>query len=294
MSADGIGAQSALRIACLQMEPMIGMKEANVEKSRDLIQRACADGARLVVLPELCNTGYVFESRAEAFALSEPIPEGPTTKTWAALARQHRCIIVAGICERDHDALYNSAIVLGPEGHIGTFRKNHLWGEENLFFEPGNLGIPVWNTSFGRLAVAICYDAWFPETFRLAALQGADIMCIPTNWVPMPEQPTDCPVMANILAMAGAHSNSLFVAAADRVGIERGQAFLGCSLIVNHTGFPLAGPASADQEEIIFADVNVSDARRKRALNSFNQLLRDRRTDIYGEMLGSRYERGWY
>lgn len=294
MAADRIAPQSTLRIACIQMEPMVGMKEANVEKSLALINRACGDGARLVVLPELCNSGYVFESRAEAFALSEPVPDGPTTQTWAAAAKQHGAIIVAGICERDGDALYNGAVVVGPEGHIGTFRKNHLWGEENLFFEPGNLGVPVWRTPFGRLSVAICYDGWFPETFRLAALQGADVLCIPTNWVPMPEQPANFPVMANILAMSGAHSNSLFVAAADRVGIERGQLFLGRSLIVNHTGFPLAGPASADREEIIVADVNVSDARRKRVLNSFNQLLRDRRTDIYDEMLGSRCDRGWY
>ena len=110
----------------------------------------------------------------------------------------------------------------------------------------------------------------------------------------MPAQPADSPVMANILAMGGAHSNSMFVAAADRVGVERGQPFLGRSLIVSHTGWPLAGPASADREEIIAADLNLSDARSQRVLNSFNQPLRDRRTDIYGEMLGSRLDRGWY
>jgi len=294
MAAEGPRTESTLRIACIQMEPVIGAKDANVEKSLALIDRACGDGARLVVLPELCNSGYVFQTRDEAFALAEPIPDGPTTAAWLAAAKRHGATIVAGICERQGDALYNSAVVVGPDGYIGTFRKNHLWGEENLFFEPGNLGVPVWRTAFGRLSVAICYDGWFPETYRLAALQGADILCIPTNWVPMPEQPADFPVMANILAMSGAHSNSLFVAAADRVGVERGQPFLGRSLIVNHTGFPLAGPASADREEIITADINVSDARRKRVLNSFNQILRDRRTDVYEEMLGSKHERGWY
>ena len=110
--------------------------------------------------------------------------------------------------------LYNSSVVIGPQGHLGTFRKVHLWNEENLFFEPGNLGMPVFRTPIGRIASNICYDSWFPESFRLAALQGADIVCVPTNWVPMPNQPEDQLAMANILCMAGAHSNSVFVAAA--------------------------------------------------------------------------------
>jgi predicted amidohydrolase len=101
-------------------------------------------------------------------------------------------------------------------------------------------------------------------------------------------------VMANILAMAGAHSNSMFVAAADRVGVERGQPFLGNSVIVSHSGWLLAGPASADGEEILYADLNLSDARRKRSLNEFNQLLRDRRTDFYDQMLGAPAKPGWY
>jgi predicted amidohydrolase len=100
--------------------------------------------------------------------------------------------------------------------------------------------------------------------------------------------------MANILAMSGAHSNSMYVAAADRVGVERDQPFLGCSLIVSHTGFPLAGPASKTEEEIIYAELNLSDARRKRVLNNFNQPLRDRRIDLYDEMLGASIKRGWY
>jgi predicted amidohydrolase len=97
-----------------------------------------------------------------------------------------------------------------------------------------------------------------------------------------------------ILAMGGAHSNSMYVAAADRVGVERDQPFLGCSLIVSHTGFPLAGPASKTEEEIIYAELNLSDARRKRVLNNFNQPLRDRRIDLYDEMLGASIKRGWY
>jgi predicted amidohydrolase len=110
----------------------------------------------------------------------------------------------------------------------------------------------------------------------------------------MPQQPGNLPVMANILAMGGAHSNSMFVACADRIGTERGQPFLGNSLIVSHSGWPLAGPASLDREELLLAEMNLSDARRKRNLNEFNQLMRDRRIDVYDEMLGAQVKRGWY
>jgi predicted amidohydrolase len=287
-------AESPITVACIQMEPKIGEKEANLTRSLEKIDEAAAKGAKLIVLPELCNCGYVFASRQEAFGLAEPVPSGPSTQAWSEAARSHGAVIVAGICERAGDALYNSAAIVGPDGFIGTYRKVHLWGAENLFFEPGDLGVPVWKMQFGRMAVAICYDGWFPETYRLAALQGADILCVPTNWVPMPNQPSNMLVMANILAMGGAHSNSMYVAAADRVGIERDQSFLGSSLIVSHTGFPIAGPASATKEEVIYAEVNVSDARRKRVLNSFNQPLRDRRIDLYDEMLGARAKRSWY
>lgn len=287
-------AESHLRVACLQMEPRVGQKERNLARSLDLIRGAAEAGARLAVLPELANTGYVFETREEAFAAAEPVPDGPSTRAWLEAAARHDMVIVAGITERDGDNLYNAVAVVGPRGYLGTYRKNHLWGAENLFFEPGNLGMPVFHIGPGRIACAICYDIWFPETFRLAALQGADLLCVATNWVPMPQQPPNLPVMANILAMGGAHSNSMFVAAADRVGTERGQPFLGNSLIVSHAGWPLAGPASFDREEMLIADLNLADARRKRNLNEFNQLLRDRRTDVYDEMLGAQVKRGWY
>ena len=283
-----------IRIACIQIEPRVGDLNENSKKSCYYIEKAHALGAKIVVLPELCNSGYVFESREEAFRLAEAVPDGPTTKAWMAAAAQFDMTIVAGIAEQEDGRLYNSAVAVGPKGHIGTYRKNHLWAAENLFFEPGNLGVPVWHTPYGRIAAIICYDGWFPEVFRMAAIQGADLICIPTNWVPMPEQPKKLPVMANILTMAAAHSNSFFIAAADRVGTERDQPFLGSSIIVSHTGWPLAGPASPTQEEIIFADINLSDARQKRALNAFNQPLRDRRIDLYNETLGSDVKRSWY
>lgn len=276
------------------MQPAMAKVEANVAHSLGLIGRAVELGAKLVVLPELSNTGYMFQSREEAFALSEPIPNGPTVKAWCGIAAKHGLHLVAGICERDGDKLFNSAVLIGPAGYIGTFRKVHLWNEENLYFEPGDLGIPVFHTAIGRIGMAICYDGWFPETYRLAALQGADIVCVPTNWVPIPGQAKGREAMANILAMAAAHSNSIYIACADRVGTERGQPFEGQSLIVGHTGWPVAGPASRDEEEILTADVALGEARRARNWNAFNQVLRDRRSDLYDEMLGTGIKRGWY
>jgi N-carbamoylputrescine amidase len=283
-----------ITVACLQMLPTFGDVAANVADSLRMIDQAAARGADLVVLPELCNSGYVFASREEAFALAEEIPGGPTVKAWAERAARHRLYLVAGICERAEGNLYNSAVVLGPEGYLGTFRKVHLWNEETLYFEPGDLGFPVFHTPIGRIGVAICYDGWFPETYRLCALQGADIVCVPTNWVPIPGQAAGRQAMANILAMGAAHSNSMFIACADRVGVERGQPFEGQSLIVGYTGWPVAGPASRDSEEIVFAEIDLREARRKRNWNAFNQVLRDRRTDVYDEMLGSAAKRGWY
>ena len=136
------------------------------------------------------------------------MPDGPSARAWIALAQRLGIHLVAGIAERDGGRLYNSALVAGPQGYLGTYRKLHLWGDENLYFEPGDLGLPVFHTEFGRLGVAICYDGWFPEVYRLLAMRGADIVAVPTNWVPMPGQTPDGPAMAHALAIAGAHSTA--------------------------------------------------------------------------------------
>ncbi|ODN71819.1 nitrilase family protein [Methylobrevis pamukkalensis] len=287
-------AEAPVTVAAIQMEPRIGETAANVARGLELIEEAAAAGAQLIVLPELCNTGYVFQTRAEARALAEPVPEGPSTAAWMAAAARLGVHIVAGITERDGEKLFNSAVIVGPGGLIGRYRKVHLWGDEALYFTPGDLGFPVFETPLGRLGCHICYDCWFPESFRLAALQGAEIMCVPTNWVPIPGQDPTREAMANIIVMGAAHSNSVFVVAADRVGTERGQPFIGQSLIVAQTGWPVAGPASPDREEILLAMINVAEARRRRNWNDFNQVLRDRRTDVYDEMLGTGVRPGWY
>lgn len=268
-------------VACVQMEPRVGEKGNNVAVSIKHIEEAARNGASLVVLPELANTGYVFASRGEAFSLAEELSNGKTIEIWADAARRLGVHIVSGIAERDGQRLYNSAVLVGPSGLIGIYRKLHLWDHEHVFFEPGNQGVHVFDIPLGRVSIAICYDGWFPEIYRLASAQGADIVCVPTNWVPMPAQPLDRPAMATTLAMAAAHSNGLMVACANRIGTERGQPFIGQSVIVGGDGWPLAGPAPQDREVILYAPVDVQRIRSGRALNAFNHVLRDCRPDVY-------------
>lgn len=279
----------SLVVACVQMEPHVGRKHDNVVQCIRHIEAAANHGASLVVLPELANTGYVFNDRDEAFALAEALPEGETAQLLAETAQRLGVHIVSGIAERAGKQLYNSAILTGPAGHVGVYRKLHLWNNEHHFFEPGDRGVPVFDTPLGRIAIAICYDGWFPETYRLAAMQGADIVCVPTNWVRMPAQPDDRPAMATTLTMAAAHSNGVVIACANRIGMERGQPFVGQSLIVGGNGWPVAGPASVDREEILYAAIDLTRTRSERTLNAFNHVLRDRRADVYDPMLGT----GW-
>lgn len=270
-----------VRVACCQIEPAVGAKAVNLEKTAAWIERAAREGARIVVLPELASSGYVFESRAEAASLADAYADGESTTLWARLAADLGVHIVAGFAERAGDTLYNAAAVIGPRGRTGLFRKVHLWADENLFFAPGDLGFPVFATEHGALGVGICYDGWFPEFYRSCALRGAELVCVPTNWVPIPGQDPTREAMANILTMAAAHANSVCIAAADRVGIERGQPFLGQSVICSHTGWPVAGPASASDEQLLLADLDLAQAKRARRWNDFNQVLRDRRPEAY-------------
>lgn len=286
--------EAVVKIACVQMGPVVGEKERNVRRTVERIEEAAGNGAGLIGLPELCNSGYVFDSREEAFALGEEIPGGPTCQTWIEVARTRGVHLVAGISERDGEVLYNAAVVIGPSGFVGKFRKNHLWNEENLFFEPGNLGFPVFKTPIGRIGTLICYDGWFPESYRLCALQGADIVCIPTNWVPIPRAGQE-PRGHGQHPRHGRRPGKLRLRRSRRPGRHRaGPALHRPEPHRVVYRWPIAGPASPDKEEILYAEANLAGDRRKRNWNEYNQVLRDRRTDVYDEMLGAKANRGWY
>lgn len=278
-----------VKVACLQMDIEIGNIEGNIEKSVGMLNEAADNGAVLIVMPEMANSGYNLASREEAFSLAENIDDSKSVKAWEKVARDRGVYIVSGITEIDGANLYNSAVLIGPEGLIGKYRKLHLWEEEFLFFEPGNLGLPVFNTPIGRIGIVICYDMWFPETFSILAAQGADIVCIPTNWVTIDSLPNNMKNFGPTLAMAASHSHGIYIAAADRIGIERGMPFPGKSLIVRTAGIPIAGPAD-DTEQIIYGDCNFAKVRAH-ASNKYNSSINDRRLDVYDKFLGYQPEK---
>ncbi len=278
-------AESLVTIACCQIEPHVGEKDENVEKTLMFANEAVDQGAYIVLLPELANTGYMFNTRKEAFSLAEVVPGGETTQRWEELAKDRGVYLAAGIAEREGYSLYNTSVLIGPDGFIGSYRKLHLWNREKLFFEPGDLGLPVFHTPIGRLGMIVCYDMWFPELIRIYALQGADLILNVTNWVAGSEAERDSRV-TEAVCVAQAHMSSLFVAAADRIGVERGQPFLGRSMIVSPTGEALAGPASFDEEEIVYAECDLSEARKRKRKTRLNHVVHDRRTDVYDVLLG--------
>lgn len=281
---------SPVRIAVIQFDPQVGLAhgESNLSKSLQLAEQAVHEGANLIVLPELASTGYTFQTRAEAFAHAEYLGEGAAQKSWARFARQHQVYLAAGFVERDGLKLFDSAVLFGPHGVLGHYRKAHLWNQEKLWFSPGDLGFPVFETPIGRIGLLICWDIWFPEVPRLLALQGADIICSLNNWVWTPPPLFDAAgrCMASYLTITAAHANNVYIAAANRVGSERGGRFLGCSLIAGTNGWPIGEVADPESECILYADVDLSAARSAPIWNSLNDLPRDRRNDLYGEMLG--------
>jgi predicted amidohydrolase len=272
--------EEPVRVACIQTKPVFGDPDRNRRTTVELIARACAEGSRIIVLPELCISGYAFRSHKEALSLSEPL-DGPTAKIWSEAAARGNAYVIGGICERAGDGLFNSAILVGPGGRIGRYRKVHLWNSEKRHFRAGNLGFPVVETPLGRIAMLICYDMWFPEAIRSCALNGADIVCVPTAWTAIPGQDPHRDAIHNILIMAAAHSNSLPVLCAARVGRENGLSFIGQSVIAAHSGWPAAGPASAENEQILSADIYPQAARRARRWSDVNDLVGDRRPDQY-------------
>lgn len=270
-----------ITVAVGQVEPIFGDVLANTQSTLDVIRYAAGRGAQVVVLPELVSSGYMMSSREEAYALSEVAGDGPATSAWKAAAVELGIVVVAGFPERDGASLYNSSILCLPSGEHAVYRKVHLWDEEALYFEPGDLGFPVVQTELGRLGMMICYDGWFAESYRSLVMEGADLVCVPTNWVPIPGQADGQQAMATILTMAAAHTNGIVIAAADRVGVERGQEFIGQSLIVSHTGWPVAGPADPTGSAVLLAEVDLADARRSRGWGQFNNPVKDRRMASY-------------
>lgn len=272
------GAAHPVRVVAVQTVPEFGAVSGNVERTTELIREA--EDADLIVLPELANTGYVFESKAEASDLAEPAT-GPTVDAWERATAHADAWVVGGFAERDGDVLYNSAAVVAPEGLVGVYRKTHLWNREKVWFDPGD-ELPVFRTPFGRLGVQICNDLWFPGATGTQVRRGADLIALPTNWVPAAsdgERPGGWTVGAH-LAVARASSHRVAFACGDRAGTERGVQFMGQSVVVDPDGLAAAGPASPEGTETLTADLDLADARRK-TLTEYDHAVADRRPELY-------------
>jgi 5-aminopentanamidase len=269
----------AATVACCQLAPRVGELERNRAQCRAAIEGAAGRGAHIVVLTELASSGYVFADAAEARACAEPL-DGPTVGEWAALAREHGLVIVGGLCEDDGPVLRNSSVILDPTGIRAVYRKAHLWDRESLFFEPGDERPPVVETKFGRVATMVCYDLEFPEWVRLPALEGADLLCAPTNW-PHEPRPENERSELIVKVQADAATNRMFIAACDRCGSERGVDWVAGTVIVGPDGYPLAGPVCADQPTTIMVECVLTQARDKRT-SERNDPLADRRPELYG------------
>jgi N-carbamoylputrescine amidase len=280
------GRESIVQVAAVQTRARVGEKSMNNERALDAIDRACDDGAKLVVLPELGNSGYVFNSREEVAEAAESAFDGETVDGWLEMARSRQVYICGGLVEVEDGRFYNSAVLVGPDGFIGRYRKVHLWDEEKLFFEPGNLGLNVFDLPFGRVGIMICYDGWHPEVTRILKLKGADIILDPTCWVLVPDLVTPENPVSAYVHMAAAHVNNLFIVCADQCGVERGCTFLGRSCIAGPAGF-VAGPGGYDSPEIVAAELNLADARRHHWTSLANPFA-DRRTDLFDPLLGYR------
>jgi len=253
----------------------VGDAAGNLRLAREAIGRAAQAGADLVVLPELVTSGYAFRDAAEARALALPA-DAPELSEWGSAGP----LVVGGFCELGADGrLYNSAAVVGGAGVLAVHRKAHLWDRERLVFAPGDSPPAVVGTEHGRIGVIVCYDLAFPEFVRAAALAGAELLCVPTNWPREPRPGGERP-MEVMRALVAASTNRMFVAACDRCGSERGIEWVAGSVIADEHGWPLAGPPDRPEPTLLLADADLARAREK-ALSPVNDALTDRRPELY-------------
>jgi predicted amidohydrolase len=244
-----------MRVAVAQTEPKLAEMERNLEACVARLEEAAAEGAQLLVLPECAIPGYMFDSAEEAFPYAEEVP-GPATEALERECRRLGLHVVCGLLQRDGDLLRNAAVLVGPEGLIGTYWKTHLpFLGVDRFVTPGD-ELRVWDTPLGRIGVEICYDLRFPEVTRTLALKGADIVAHPTNF------PMAAKVQTELITRARAAENRVYLLTANRVGKERWGEFCGWSQIVDPYGTRLA-EAGETEEKLLVADVEIEKARDK-------------------------------
>ncbi|MCK4952165.1 acyltransferase [Candidatus Bathyarchaeota archaeon] len=262
-----------MKVGYIQFNPVFGEKGRNVKTILKLLDEGVQQGSDLIVLPELCNTGYVFRSKKELKSLSEDVPEGETTEVLATFAREKRVYVVAGVCEREKGKYYNSAILVGPTGFMGVYRKAHLFNREKIYFSMGDSQFIVYDVSKAKIGIMICFDWFFPEVIRILALKGAHLICHPANLV--------LPYCQTAL-LGAAIQNKIFIITANRIGVERGVRFTGGSQILNPNMKILS--KSGKSEEVKVIEIDIKQAENKK-ITEYNDLWSDRRLDLFHPLI---------
>jgi predicted amidohydrolase len=268
-----------MKIAGVQMDVAIGEVNRNVDRMVAMLRQTAAQGAQLTVFPECAVSGYCFNSVDEARPHAQAIP-GPATERMRQACAELDCYAVFGMLEWDGSRLFNAAVLVGPEGVAGAYRKVHLpFLGIDMHTTPGDRPFAVHAAGDLQVGMNICYDAAFPEAARALAILGADLIALPTNWPPGAEA-TACSVI-NARAM----ENGVYYVAVNRVGTERGFEFIGRSKIVDPSGRTLA-ESNGIGEEILYADIDPAKARRKHVIRVPGKheidRLADRRPEMYG------------
>lgn len=281
--------RNTVRIGLIQGREQ-GSKQADLDYTVARIREAAAEGARVICTQELFNTPYFCHSQETAlFDLAEPVP-GPTTDVLAALAGELAVVIIASLFERRGPGVYhNTAAVMDADGsYLGKYRKMHIpqdpGFEEKFYFTPGDLGYKVWETRFGKIGVLICWDQWYPEAARLAALAGAEILFYPTAIGWLPEERAGLGEAQHsaweTVQRGHAVANGCYVAATNRVGTEGVTEFWGQSFVADFYG-QVVKRAPVAEEAVLLADCDLKALEDMRRIWPF---FRDRRIDSYGSV----------
>ena len=280
---------SQVRLAVAQITGHPLDPERNREMTVSIVRGAAADGAQLVILPELIIPGYVMD--AEGLARCAEPADGPSFAAWYRLAREHDLYICGGICERVGERLYNTAILIGPQGIALHYRKLHLFAAEKDIFAPGDLGLPIGETALGRIGICVCYDLRFIEVVRSFALRNAQLIAVPTAWVTgFDREPWDrdgwCPQAR--AAAVQANLSQIFIACASQVGADANLRFLGSSVLISPYGEALIGPLSGQTQEVAQATLDLDAVAAAQQRTPRVSPRSDRRTDVYGLWIDGR------
>jgi N-carbamoylputrescine amidase len=277
-----------ITVAALQLALGSPDQGENIAAVSALVEQAAVQGARIVLPPELFSGPYFCKVEDEAlFAMARPTAEHPSVTAMQALAAKLKIAIPTSFFERDGHHYYNTLAMIDERGEIlGTYRKSHIPDgpgyEEKYYFRPGNDGFKVWDVAGTRVGVGICWDQWYPECARVMALMGAELLLYPTAIGSEPYDDTfDTSRMWRRAMQGHAVSNCMPVVAANRIGLEDGQAFYGHSFIADEWG-DLVAEFGSEENGVLIAKLDLERAARHRAGMGF---FRDRRPQLYGRIV---------